>query len=221
MAEARAMATACAAQACTPSRVSTSVDAKPQQPLASARIPSPSDSLSANVPTSPFFVLRSRRRISTTRASAKEAPRVFAVSSASAVQTCISPTTAETISGGTTFFEFVERGTGAVLGGALGPGSQIVLLLRRELIDVDSHGFELELGNLAIDGIRHRIDLPLQFRAVLNQIFGGKRLIGEAHIHHSGRMAFGGGEIDEAAFAEQIDPTAIFHGKFLDERARG
>src|SRR5579864_5212239 len=170
MAEARAMATACAAHACTPSRVSTSVDAKPQQPFAKARMPSPSDSLSANVPTSPFFVLRSRKRMSTTRASAKDAPRVFAVSRASAAHVCISPTTAEAISGGATFFEFAERGTGAVLGGALGPGSEVVLLVRRELVDVDSHGFELELGNLAIDRVRHRIDLPLQFRAVLDQI---------------------------------------------------
>ena len=81
-AEARAMATACAAQAATPSRVSRSVEAKPQRRRAITRMPMPSDSDSASVPTSPFFVERSRRRMSITRASAKVAPRSFAVSSA-------------------------------------------------------------------------------------------------------------------------------------------
>src|SRR5690242_1931460 len=196
MAEARAMATACAAQASTPSRVSISVEAKPQQPLATTRMPSPSDSLSASVPTSPFLVLRSRRRISTTRASAKEAPRVFAVSRATAVQVCMSPRALEMIAGGTTFFEFSARGTAAVLTGALRPGCQVVLLLRRELIDQDSHGFQLELGDLTVNGLGHSINLPLELGSMFDEIFGGKRLIGEAHVHDSGGMAFGGAEID-------------------------
>ncbi len=41
--EAFAIATACAAQACTPSRVSKSVEAKPHEPFAITRIPIPSD----------------------------------------------------------------------------------------------------------------------------------------------------------------------------------
>ena len=64
------MATACAAQAAIPSRVSRSVEAKPQEPWAITRMPMPYDSDSESVPTWPFFVERSRRRMSMTRASA-------------------------------------------------------------------------------------------------------------------------------------------------------
>src|SRR5579872_658868 len=56
---------------------------------------------------------------------------------------------------------------------------------------------------------------------ILHEVLGGKRLIGEAHIHHASRVAFGGGKVDEAAFAEQIDLASIFHGVFFHEVARG
>src|ERR1700722_8704642 len=79
-AEAFAIATACAAHAETPSRVSLSVDANPHPPLAKTRTPSPIDSDCANVPTCPFFVVRSRWRRCITRTSAYFAPRSFAVS---------------------------------------------------------------------------------------------------------------------------------------------
>ena len=69
-ADAFAMATASAAQAAIPSRVRRSVEAKPHDPCAITRMPMPKDSDSASVPTCPFFVERSRRRISMTRASA-------------------------------------------------------------------------------------------------------------------------------------------------------
>src|SRR4029077_5820094 len=143
MAEERAMATAWAAQACTPSRVSTSLEAKPQQPLARARIPSPSDSLSASVPTSPFLVLRSRKRRSTTRASAKEAPRVFAVSMARAVHTCMSPTRPETIAGGARFFDLAERGPEAVFRWGVGTRRPENSPFPGRVFHKNSHGFQL------------------------------------------------------------------------------
>src|SRR5260370_38349078 len=144
-------------------------------------MPSPRDSFSASVPTSPFLVLRSRRQRSTTRASAKDAPRVFAVSRASAVHSCMSPTAAETISAGTTFFEFDERGTAAGLRRAFGPGGQVVLLFGSEFIDENSHRFQLELGDLPVDRLRNVIDFALHLRCILHHIFGGHRLIRKAH----------------------------------------
>src|SRR5260221_6345839 len=76
------MDTASAAQAAIPSRVKRSVEAKPDDHCAITRMPMPYDSDSASAPTWPFFVERSRRRMSMTRASAYVAPRTFAVSSA-------------------------------------------------------------------------------------------------------------------------------------------
>ncbi len=76
------METAWAAQAETPARVSLSVEAKPQAPLARTRMPMPMDSDWARVPTAPFFVVRSRWRMCMERASAYVAPRSLAVSSA-------------------------------------------------------------------------------------------------------------------------------------------
>ncbi len=34
-------------------------------------------------------------------------------------------------------------------------------------------------------------------------------------------MPFGGGEVNEAAFAEQVDAAAVFHRVFVDKGARG
>src|SRR6267378_4125036 len=46
------------------------------------------------------------------------------------------------------------------------------------------------------------IHLRLQVLVVRAQVFGRKRLIGEAHVHYGSGMAFGRGKIDEAAFGE-------------------
>ena len=84
VAEALAISTARAAQLCTPSRERSSVAAKPNAPSAMTRMPMPSDSASEALPILPFLVASERLRSSTMRASASEAPRSFAVSSAHA-----------------------------------------------------------------------------------------------------------------------------------------
>src|SRR5579862_4700094 len=127
------MAMARAAQAATFSRVSRSVEAKPQQPSASTRTPMPSDSTSPRTPTCPFLVERSRCRISITRASAKLAPRTRAVSSARFAHSSMT---------GSVQLVLVLR--------ALGPGGQVLLLLRRELVELNAHGFELETRDLPV-----------------------------------------------------------------------
>ena len=67
---ARAISSARAAAASTPSRVKSSVAANPQQPFASTRMPMPVDSELETCPALPFLVVISRSRISTARTSA-------------------------------------------------------------------------------------------------------------------------------------------------------
>src|ERR1700728_1647886 len=101
--------------------------------------------------------------------------------------------------------------------GAFGPGGQVLLLIGRELIDLDSHGVEFEFGDVAVDVFGDRINLVLQAAGVLNQVFGGERLVGEAHVHYRSGVAFGGGEVDQSAFAEEVELAAIFHHVFIHE----
>ena len=51
------------------------------------------------------------------------------------------------------------------------------------------------------------------------QVFGGKCLVGEAHVHHGGGVPLGGGKIDEAPFSEQVHLAAILQFIFIDKRA--
>src|SRR5579872_3204463 len=95
------------------------------------------------------------------------------------------------------------------------PGGKVVLLVGGEFIDLNVHGFELELGDLAVDGLGNRIDLRLKLGRVLDQIFDGESLIGEAHVHDRCGMAFGGSEVDEATVAEEIELAAVLGGEFV------
>src|SRR5947207_15529122 len=51
------------------------------------------------------------------------------------------------------------------------------------------------------------------------QVLSGKRLVGEAHVHHSGGMSFGSREIDEASFSKQVNFAAVLELVFIHERA--
>jgi hypothetical protein len=48
----------------------------------------------------------------------------------------------------------------------------------------------------------------LELAFVLDQVFHRKRLVGEAHVHHARRMAFGRREVDQTAFAQNDDAVA-------------
>src|SRR3954467_6714163 len=97
------------------------------------------------------------------------------------------------------------------------PRCKVLLLLGRELVDLDAHGLELEPGDLAIDLGGNRVHLLLELLAVLRHVLGGERLVGEAHVHHARRMPLGGGEIDEAAFAEHRHAVAVLERVLVDE----
>src|ERR1700676_525309 len=99
------------------------------------------------------------------------------------------------------------------------PGGEVVLLLGRELVEFVTHGFEFEARDFAVEMLGNDVDLRLHALVILEQILSRKRLIGEAHIHHGGGMAFGGGEIHEAPFAEEVHFAISLQDIFIDERA--
>src|SRR5271156_3903460 len=93
-----------------------------------------------------------------------------------------------------------------------------MLLLGGELIEAVAHGFQLEAGDFAVDVLGNDIDLRLEFLVVLGQVFGGERLIGKAHVHNRSGMAFGGGEVDQAAFGDEVNLAAVLEQEFIDQR---
>ena len=52
------------------------------------------------------------------------------------------------------------------------------------------------------------VDLLLELVVVLDHVLGRQRLVGEAHVHHGGRVALGGGQVDQPALGEQEDRAA-------------
>src|ERR1700722_1234665 len=102
--------------------------------------------------------------------------------------------------------------------GAFGPGGEVVLLLGRELIDLEAHGFELQFGDLLVEVLGNRVDLRLEVLGVLDHVIGGQGLVGEAHVHHRRGMALCSCEVDETTVAKEINPATVFHCVFFDER---
>src|SRR5580692_9410053 len=85
------------------------------------------------------------------------------------------------------------------------PRGQVVLLLGGELVELVAHAVKLKASDFLVEILGHDVDLRLQLLIILQQVFGGKSLIGKAHIHNGGRVSFGGSQIDKATFAEQIN----------------
>ena len=61
--------------------------------------------------------------------------------------------------------------------------------------------------------------LWVELALVLERPLGREGLGGEAHVHDAGRVAVGGGEVDQAAFAEDVEPSAVGLDVFVDEFA--
>ena len=60
-----------------------------------------------------------------------------------------------------------------------------------------------------VELLRDEIDLGFERGAVLDHVFGGQRLVGEAHVHHGGGVAFGGRQVHQAAVGEQVELAAV------------
>src|SRR4029453_15382373 len=101
------------------------------------------------------------------------------------------------------------------------PGSQVPSLLVGQLVDLDTRRRKLEAGDLAVDLLRHDVDAALELARVLDDELDRERLIGEAHVHDRGRMAFRGSEIDQPSVGDEIDAPAVVQAELLHERPRG
>src|SRR2546422_6059661 len=99
------------------------------------------------------------------------------------------------------------------------PGSEVAFLLGGELVEPMAHRIEFEARDFLVQVLRNDVDLRLEVLVVRTQIFGGKRLVGEAHVHYGGGVPLGGGKIDEAPFSEQVYLAAILQFIFIDKRA--
>src|SRR4051794_32264662 len=75
------------------------------------------------------------------------------------------------------------------------PAIEVLALFLSEGIDGDPHGLELEGGDPLVDGLGHVVDLGLELPLHGNGPLGGERLGGEAHIHDTGGVAVGGGQV--------------------------
>ena len=55
-----------------------------------------------------------------------------------------------------------------------------------------------------VDLLRHAVDARAPGSVPFShQVLSRQRLVGEAHVHHARRVALGGGQVDQAALAEQ------------------
>ena len=71
---------------------------------------------------------------------------------------------------------------------------------------------QFQARDFLIDQSGHAIDLLLEIRRMPDHVFGAQGLVGEAHVHDTGRMAFRCRQVDEAALAEHIEAAAIAAG---------
>src|SRR5450759_3059858 len=77
------------------------------------------------------------------------------------------------------------------------PRRQVVLLLRREHVDPDAGGRQLEGRDLAVEFLRHAVHIGRERLPLLEEELRAQRLVREGHVHHAGRVALGGGEVDQ------------------------
>ncbi len=73
------------------------------------------------------------------------------------------------------------------------------------------------LRDSLVELLGNHVDLLLQRAVVLHQVLDRERLVGEAHVHHGRRMTFRRRQVDEAAFAQQVDLAAVAQRELLDE----
>src|SRR5919199_773925 len=85
------------------------------------------------------------------------------------------------------------------------PRSQVARLLLGQLVDLDAHRGELDARDLAVDLLRHDVNLPLELACMVDDELGGERLVREAHVHHRRGVALGRAEVDEPPVGDEVD----------------
>ncbi len=94
-------------------------------------------------------------------------------------------------------------------------GGQVFNLFRGQGVDFHPHGGQFQTGDFLVDGRRHRINLLFQAGVMLHDIFRGQGLVGEAHVHHGGGVAFRRGQVHQSPFCQQVEAVAVFQGTFF------
>ena len=95
------------------------------------------------------------------------------------------------------------------------PGSEVLFLLRGQGINFDAHAREFEARDFAVDLVRNPINPFLKHLRGLGHVLGGKRLVGERHVHHRGGMAFSGREIHKPAVGEHVNTVSVGESEFF------
>ncbi len=98
------------------------------------------------------------------------------------------------------------------------PRGKVLDLLRGQSIDRHPHGRQFERGHGRVDLRRHAVHAGREPRGTLREVLAAQRLVGEAHVHHGGRMPFGARQVDEAALAEQVHALSTAQHERLDRR---
>src|ERR1700738_5345714 len=104
--------------------------------------------------------------------------------------------------------------------GAGFPAGHVLELFRGYRVDRETQSAQLKARDFLIDFRWQQVNAGSELAFVLDQILGRERLIGKAHIHDAGRMAFGGREINEPAFPKDDNPMAVAEFVFLDKRSK-
>src|SRR5207245_798682 len=63
------------------------------------------------------------------------------------------------------------------------------------------------------------VDLWFEVLVIRAKVYGGKRLVGEAHVHNGSGVPLGCGKIDEASVSKQVHLAAIFQLIFVHHGA--
>src|SRR5215211_1270148 len=93
--------------------------------------------------------------------------------------------------------------------GSFFPGAQVLYLFRGKRIDLHTHRFEFEAGDLIVNISGYGVNLLFELVRILCHKFRGKSLVSERHVHHGGGVTFGGGKVDETSFAEDVDLATV------------
>ena len=76
------------------------------------------------------------------------------------------------------------------------------------VVEHDAHRRQLQPRHLGVDRLGDAVHARLELGVVLRHVLRGQRLVREAHVHHRGRVALGGAQVDEAALGDEVQPLA-------------
>src|SRR2546422_48114 len=97
------------------------------------------------------------------------------------------------------------RSSPTVISGPLLPRGEVLLLLRREPVDLDTHRGELQTRDVRVQLRRDAVHRGAKFRRVLHQVLDRERLVRERHVHDGRGMSLGGTEVHQATLGQQAD----------------